>query len=364
MNLNLDQRVDKLLITYQNKKTFTGCGVALSTFRSRSFTRRTWYRGHLDDAATSLVVKKETFFDLASLTKPLVTVLCLLCLVKEKLVRWEDRLDHLFPIPVPDDKKNIRLIDLVCHTSSLPAHRSYFRKRDSVSGKIEKSKLISLILHEKLEDIPRRSYLYSDLDYLLLGCIVEYRSGMDLATFWREKIVTPLRIGDHFQAMGEKGKRFATTSFAVTGKCPWTGSSLAGLVHDDNCRALGRLSGHAGLFGTLPGVLTLCESILLSYMGVQDHPSFERADLYFLVKERKRPQWACGFDVPTGRNSSCGHFFSRKTIGHLGFTGTSFWIDLVARKMVVLLTNRVIYGNDNSTIKELRPELHDALLAP
>ena len=336
----------------------------MSTFDSGRRERWTSYRGWIDDTSMQLPVDQSTFFDLASLTKPLVTVLCLLCLVKDKKIRWEDCLDDLLPMDVPDDKKKIRLIDLVCHTSGLAAHRPYYEKRNPSTGKIDISTVVSLILQEKLENYPGRIYVYSDLDYLLLGYLVEHHSGMDLARFWREKIAYPLKVEESFYLMGEEQKETQKASFAVTGKCSWTGSTLAGLVHDDNCRALGRISGHAGLFGTLNGVLELCESILLNYQGKEDHMSFRREDLLYLLKEREGQQWACGFDVPTGEKPSCGHSFSKKTIGHLGFTGTSFWIDLINAKIAVVLTNRVIYGNDNKTIKELRPRLHDALLSP
>nr|MDJ0624291.1 serine hydrolase [Desulfocapsaceae bacterium] len=205
--------------------------------------------------------------------------------------------------------------------------------------------------------------LYSDLDYLLLGYLVENISGMELARYWQEKIAGPLKVEDKFYFMGDKKTNLQKVSFAVTGKCSWTGSILAGLVHDDNCRAIGRISGHAGLFGTLAGVLDICESILLKYIGEKQHPSYNREDLLYLLKRRKREQWACGFDVPTGENPSCGQCFSKKTIGHLGFTGTSFWIDLIERKIAVVLTNRVIYGSNNETIKDLRPKLHDVLFS-
>lgn len=364
MNASFDKRVDRVLSTYQNKKTFTGCAVALSRLDADNFIRRSYYRGCVDDMGMSLPVDKYTFFDLASLTKPFVTVLCLLCLVKDRKVSWEDCLDNLLPMPVPDDKKKIRVIDLVCHRSGLPAHRPYFERLDSSSDNIEISTVVSQILQEKLEDVPQRSYLYSDLDYIVLGYLVEYLSAGTLARYWYEKIGDPLKISDHFYMMGEYGQKIKNASFAVTGKCLWTNSTLAGLAHDDNCRALGRISGHAGLFGTLTGVLELCETLLLNYKGVKDHPSYKREDFLYLLNERKRQQWACGFDVPTGKKSSCGQYFSKRTIGHLGFSGTSFWIDLINEKIAVVLTNRVIYGNDNTTIRELRPELHDALLSP
>lgn len=364
MNASFDERVERVLSTYQNKRTFTGCAAAVSMLDADCFIRRTYYRGCVDDTPVSLPVDKYTFFDLASLTKPFVTVLCLLSLVKDGKVSWEDRLDNLLPMVVPEDKKKIRVIDLICHRSGLPAHRPYFQRMDSSSDNIDISTVVSQILQEKLEDFPQRSYLYSDLDYLLLGYLVEYISAGSLAKYWYEKIADPLKISDQFYMMGENEKDKLNPSFAVTGKCLWTNTTLAGIVHDDNCRALGKICGHAGLFATLTGVLELSETLLLNYKGVKDHPSYRREDLLYLLKERNREQWACGFDVPTGEKSSCGKYFSKRTIGHLGFSGTSFWIDLINEKVAVVLTNRVIYGNDNNVIRELRPELHDTLLSP
>lgn len=364
MNTDLDERIDNLLTTYQNKKTFSGCSVVLSKLEKHSFQRWKWYKGRHDDTGHSLEVDEKTLFDLASLTKPLVTVLCLLCLIKEKRVHWQDSLSHLFPMALPEDKKHIRLIDLVCHTSGLPAHRSYFKKMNFSKKRIHLTEVVSSIFKEQLASIPGQKYIYSDLDYLLLGYLIEFLSGRDLASYWREKIATPLGVDNYFYLMGESEKRFEKASFAVTGKCPWSGTLLAGVVHDDNCRALGKISGHAGLFGTLTGVIYLCEHLLLCSLEMEDNSSFHRTDLQYILQAGKGEQWACGFDVPTGVNPSCGRYFSPKTIGHLGFTGTSFWIDVKKRNIVVVLTNRVIHGSDNKNIKEMRPVLHDALLTP
>ena len=144
--------------------------------------------------------------------------------------------------------------------------------------------------------------------------------------------------------------------------CPWSGKTLRGIVHDDNCRAAGYIQGHAGLFSTLDGIMGLCEHLLMSALSKEKHPNYDQVDLDFFMYEKFKKKWSYGFDVPTGKNPSCGNRFSDITIGHLGFTGTSFWIDLVHKRVVVLLTNRVLFGSDKGKIQILRPMLYNQVI--
>jgi CubicO group peptidase (beta-lactamase class C family) len=101
---------------------------------------------------------------------------------------------------------------------------------------------------------------------------------------------------------------------------------------------------------------------MLQYKGLQQHPAYCQESLKkFLVKPHGS-SWAFGFDTPSAGFSSSGRYFSEMTIGHLGFTGTSFWLDLKNECAVVLLTNRVLYGQDMGPIRKLRPLIHDTIM--
>jgi CubicO group peptidase (beta-lactamase class C family) len=150
--------------------------------------------------------------------------------------------------------------------------------------------------------------------------------------------------------------------FAATERCPWRGILLEGVVHDDNAYSVGGIEGHAGLFGTAGDVLDLLSELMAVYQGSVSTGVFD-VDLtrYFLSLNEQNGR-ALGFDAPSSKGSSCGRYFSKRTVGHLGFTGTSFWMDLDRAIIVILLTNRIHPSRDNDRIKDFRPKLHDAVM--
>jgi CubicO group peptidase (beta-lactamase class C family) len=362
MEYGKNKKIEKLLVTYQNKSVFTGCGVAFSHLYDNSFTRYCAFNGTCNTSPGSMKIDENVLFDVASLTKPLVTVLSLLALVQEGKLDLEERIYTYLPFIPVGDKRNIRLLDLIRHTSGLPSHRPYFEVLSKKNASHNMEQVVRLILKEQLQNRPGCKYVYSDLDYMLLGYIIAFVSGETIASYWRRKICQPLNLSDCFYLYNENERSMKERGFVETGQCPWSAAVLRGHVHDDNCRAIGMICGHTGLFATLGGVVALCEDILLTFLGKKDNPSYRREDLMFLLTKREEYHWAYGFDIPTGTMPSCGSRFSANTIGHLGFTGTSFWVDLEKKYVAVLLTNRVIYGEDTKNIREMRPAVHDALV--
>lgn len=354
------KRITEILLNNLNKRTFSGCALGFSCLADNGLERVHLYEGKSGREDHFKKVDKYSFFDVASLTKPLVTLLSILSLLKEKKIDIEENLTSLLPLSVPEDKKKIRLKHLLSHTSGLPAHKEYFKKIIDSSSEGNPDILIPLILREKLHAKPGQIYVYSDLDFILLGKIIEIKSGQPFYRYWQEKIINPLGLTEKFFIYGDKRKKGKST-FVETGVCSWSGKILRGVVHDDNCRSTGRIQGHAGLFSTLEGIMDLSEHLLLSVHSLVEHPFYNRNDLLYFTSAKYREKWPYGFDIPTGHAPSCGKGFSAKTIGHLGYTGTSFWIDMQKRRVVVLLTNRVIYGADKSNIQEMRPLLHDAV---
>ena len=125
---------------------------------------------------------------------------------------------------------------------------------------------------------------------------------------------------------------------------------------------MGGVAGHAGLFGTVDGVLIFCRHLLRQWRGEEQHPNYSSVLVRRIFADNPGSSWRYGFDTPSKVNSSSGRFFSPRSVGHLGFTGTSFWIDLDRGIAVVLLTNRVHPQRSNEKIKDFRPRIHDALM--
>jgi len=150
--------------------------------------------------------------------------------------------------------------------------------------------------------------------------------------------------------------------FAATENCPWRGRILWGEVHDPNASVMGGVAGHAGLFASADDVMRYAQVLLDAHHGRSD--AFPAPLLRTFFTRQHLPQssdWALGWDTPTKGASSSGQYFSEHSIGHLGFTGTSLWIDLERECIVVMLTNRIHLVAKRSQYK-LRPLIHDLLL--
>lgn len=215
-------------------------------------------------------------------------------------------------------------------------------------------------MEEKLETEPGNIHCYSDLGFMLLGFIIEKITGEGLDTLVDKIIYTPLKLQKDLFFAGinkKKGKGYVCTE-----KCLWDLKMLCGTVHDDNCRVIGGVAGHAGLFGTLQGVIMLCEQLLSQWQERDQHPAYANSLLKRILTRVEGSTWTMGFDTPSPQGSSSGMFFSKGSVGHLGFTGTSFWIDPVKECIAVLLTNRVHPNRDNEKIRQFRPLFHDTLM--
>lgn len=306
-------------------------------------------------------VDQTTLFDLASLTKPLATTLLLLTLIQEGVVAPKDPVARFFA-DAPTDKAGITLRELLCHCSGLAAYQPYYKTLSSEPPATRKATLCRTILAEPLQYSRGTKAVYSDLGFLLLGMVVEEVSGKRLDVLFQERIAMPLGLAETLFFNQDNLPR--PGHYAATEFCPWRGRLLAGEVSDENCFALGGVAGHAGLFGTTTAVLTLIEAIHDLWLGEASPLAINPGNLQDFVIRQPTPgsTWALGFDTPSASGSTSGHFFSPRSVGHLGFTGTSFWIDPDQHVMVVLLTNRVHPSRENNTIKAFRPALHDAVM--
>jgi CubicO group peptidase (beta-lactamase class C family) len=157
-------------------------------------------------------------------------------------------------------------------------------------------------------------------------------------------------------------KKPPVAEFAATEKCPWRGTLLEGVVHDDNAYSVGGIEGHAGLFGTAGDVFDILSELMAVYQGSVSKGVFDVDLTRRFLSLNEQNGRTLGFDTPSSKGSSCGRYFSKRTVGHLGFTGTSFWMDLERAIIVILLTNRIHPSRNNNRIKAFRPKLHDTVM--
>ena len=341
-----------------NGQVFPGAAAAVAIGSGPARQSTFAYAGVLD-SRDRLPVTADTLFDLASLSKALSTALLCFSLFAEGRMSPDDRLADLLPNEnIPPDKAQITLRSLLSHSSGLAAYQPWFRDFTPAQLPDNQERLLRLILNEPLAYAHGSRCLYSDLGFILLGHLVETMTGTGLAECFRERVAVPLSLEQ------ELFYRPATerTRCAATEDCPWRGRMIQGEVHDEHCWLLGGAAGHAGLFGTAAGVLRICGAILDAWKGQDSTCSWAA-----VLPEALRPQiagqtWCLGFDSPTLGYSSSGSQFSVSSVGHLGFTGTSFWIDPDKELIVVLLSNRVHPSRDNTRIRQFRPQFHDALL--
>ncbi len=305
----------------------------------------------------SPAVNQDTIYDAASLTKPIVTASLVAMQVEAGRIGLDSPVARYIPEwnegPNPDWRKTVTVRNLLTHSSGLPAHQDYFLTLHS------QREFIAAICKEPLEYAPGTKTIYSDLGFILLGEILERVTGQALDALARERIFAPLDMGStEFHPAKELLSRIAPTENDTT----FRKKLVQGVVHDENAFVLGGVAGHAGMFTTAGDLAVFCQMMLNG--GIYGHHRFlNRTTLAQFTAPQALAGGArtLGWMTPTP-NSSSGRYFSPGSYGHLGFTGTSIWIDPSRQLFVILLTNRVFPTRDNDKIASVRPAVHDAVL--
>lgn len=324
----------------------------------------------------------DTLFDLASLTKPLATTLAILLLIRDKKLHFDDRVCQFLPGFTGPQKSIVTVRHLLTHTSGLPAWRPYFeriidkdkeeeqtRREGFLGTRQAREWVYSHIQQEPLEAAPGQHAVYSDLGFILLGALVETLTGTDFDVFCQDNIFQPLGLQTttfiHTKTTAEtpQAQPLPASLFAATERCPWRKRVVCGEVHDDNACAMGGVAGHAGVFSTVDEVDRLVSCLVDCHQGKHDFlPSGLLQECWTRDGRVPGSTWALGWDTPSMQRSSAGELFSSHSVGHLGFTGTSIWIDLERQVQVILLTNRVHPSRENTAIRDFRPRLHNAVM--
>lgn len=325
--------------------------------------------GRLELGAQAPPTTPRTVFDLASLTKPLVA-LALARLERAGRIGRSEQLGRLLPSLEATPSARVSLDQLAAHRGGLEAHRELFVPRAHAAQLDRQGVLLAAATARRAgcTGVPPRAGFapeYSDLGYLLLGAALESTTGRQLDALVRELVGQPLGlgIGSARQLAQELGGRSALrVQVAATERVPWRGGVLRGVVHDENAWIFAGegLAGHAGAFGDVRAVLRWGVGILDSLAGRRDE-WLTAAELAPVIRRRSGGTLCGGFDRRSGAQSTSGQRFGPETFGHLGFTGTSLWMDPERELVGVLLTNRVHPSRRSTAIRAARPAAYDEL---
>ena len=318
--------------------------------------------GIIDIQPCSTQVTPETVFDLASLTKPIATTLLVIYLEKKGLLRLNNPISHYLPLFKKTLFENVPLWRFLNHSSGMQAYSPYFKTLFSLPEPERKKRLELFLTQEKPCYTPGETNIYSDTGFMVLEWAVSQACSTTIDKLFEREISTPLGLETLCFKPLTSLKTSRKPDFAVTGKCPYTGIKLSGIVHDENCRAIGGVCGHAGLFGTARDVGALSRHLLNAFLKDDSTPAWLSGIKQYWTTSRDMGSWALGFDTPSQPGSTAGELAPRECFGHLGFTGTSFWVYPAWDLIIVLLTNRVAISDDKSRIRQFRQKFHTTVL--
>lgn len=307
-------------------------------------------------------VSPETVYDVASLTKVVSTTAAAMLLYQRGLLELDAPVGEFLPGFVvgraPGDlARHVKVRHLLAHNSGLPGYVEFFRTLHTPAA------LYRACLELPLEAEPGGRAEYSDPGFILLGKALEVLTREYLATWTRREIVEPL---------GMTASGFCPLPSARAAIPPTEEDTrlrhrrIQGEVQDENAWLLKGAAGHAGLFSNVPDLLRFAAEILKASpkrASASDHSGLFDATTLKIFAERQSPEGssrALGWDTPSAK-SSAGQYFSPRSIGHLGYSGCSIWIDLDSDIAVVLLTNRTWPDRSSQLIREVRPAFHDTV---
>jgi len=312
-------------------------------------------------------VNPATVYDLASVTKVVSTTAAAMLLNQRGLLKLSALLGDILPLFVAgraphDPARRVELHHLLAHNSGLPGYVEFFRTAAS------SSELLQECLQLPLQAEPGVRAEYSDPGFILLGKALEARLveiGIHepFPAWISRELFQPLEMNSTgFSPAPDRRSLIPPTEEDAT----FRHRRIQGEVQDENAWLLNGVAGHAGLFSNVPDLLRFSGEILRSssrHASPEERPNLFDSQTVQHFADRQGPDGssrALGWDTPSP-NSSSGRHFSPRSIGHLGYSGCSLWIDLDAKIAVVLLTNRTWPNREAQLIREVRPAFHDAV---
>jgi len=317
--------------------------------------------GHAVVEPELIEARLDTIYDLASLTKPLVTALLAVKLAEGGLIGFDERAADYLPELARNEKQEILIKHLLTHTAGLPAWKPLY---NSIS---DPQDVLDFLVEIELEYRPGKRTIYSDLGYILLGKLIERVCGEKLDQLARKHIFEPLKLKRTFFnppdnlrqeiAATEMGNLYEARMIGnVESGPPLRRGLIWGQAHDGNAYFLGGVSGHAGLFSTAQEVFQMAMQFLPGscLLGSNSFELFRTSYTAGLEEDR-----SIAFMLASSKSSSAGQRLPWSSFGHTGFTGTSLWIDPGSEQVYILLTNRVHPICREINFNDIRRRFHD-----
>lgn len=309
-------------------------------------------------------VEGSTMFDIASLTKVAATTTAIMKLYDEGKINLDDRVAYYIPEFGVNGKESVTILNLLVHNSGLKAWIPFYQSTNSREGALK------MIYEIGLEYPTGTQTVYSDLNAILLGEIVEKASDMTLDEYCKQNIFEPLGMyGSKFNPSSTDMERIMPTENDTY----WRHKLLIGEVHDEAASILGGVSGNAGLFSNANDLYNLTKMLMnkgkftdMSSSSLREAEFVKPATVDIFTTRYGNTSYpntrALGWEtkpIPTSYRIACGESISENCFGHTGYTGTSMWCDKDRGIVVILLTNRVYPSRDNNGIREVRAEVHN-----
>ena len=309
--------------------------------------------GTLDYSAGSPVVDASTVYDLASVTKVVATTTSAMILEETGKLDLDKPVHFYVPELDAPDKGVITVRMLLTHTGGLEAYAPLYRQ---ARGRAEYLREIN---QRPLSYAPGTQTVYSDWDMVLLQAVIERAAGMSLDNFADGHLFRPLGMSDT-RFVPDTNDRAFRRRIAPTTSDDLRGGPLQGTVHDANAWALGGVSGHAGLFSSARDLAVFAQLLLDGGTYGSVRIVAPQTIARWTSRQATATSRALGWDTPAP-SSSAGRYFSPRSFGHTGFTGTSLWIDPERGLFVVLLMNRVNSRGEGTRHVQLRRDVSDAV---
>jgi CubicO group peptidase (beta-lactamase class C family) len=358
----IQKEARRLLLAGVSGHVFPGATACIAWWEGDTPTYAAACGGKLSFQEAS-AVRTDTFYDLASITKPVVAMAGLRLVATDRLT-LDTRVDTLLADVRGGPGGAVTLEQLLTHRSGLAPWGGLYLDVPHDVGSSAARRWILSEASRRMEGAPDAADVYSDLGYMIAGEAIARAGGRTLEQVVAEEVTEPLGIADRLffaGALATDERAELARRVAPTERCEWRGRIVRGEVHDENCAALGGVSGHAGMFGTAHGVAAFGIAVLGSLVG---HANFlPKGLLELALAERPGGTHRLGWDQKGGNPSAAGRHMGPRSFGHLGFTGTSIWCDPDREIVVVLLTNRVHPSRANEKIKGFRPAFHDGVVA-
>lgn len=297
-------------------------------------------------------VDTDTIYDLASVTKVVATTAACMVLYERGKFHLDQRLSEILPEFTGSDpaRSQVTLRMTLSHSSGLPDYVKLFEIARDKKQLLEQAFGVPLHAH------PGARVEYSDIGFILLGAALERLAGQTLDAFCRREVFSRLGVDRLSFCPCEESRPFIPPSEHDR---IFRHRIVRGEVHDENAWVMGGVAGHAGCFATAESVAMFAECMLGG-----GKPLFKPHTVEIFTQRQATPagtSQALGWDTPTPPSQS-GKYFSSRSYGHLGYTGTSLWIDPERRLSVTLLTNRTWPDRSSQAIKQVRPAFHDAVV--